>query len=240
MIGEARYIVDAGDATACEFAVAVANDWQGIGLARILLTRLADHVASSVIRRMSGDTIAAWLRGNALRAVQRLRNSTCNDTIGDAIKNLFFQPALTAAPRRNRLKSRLMRRLPAQKSQSQPLSRKCPIVAYERESSTKQRGTEPCLGLTQSFSICTLFSHQKASRYPSVFSSPVAGTNPHDIAEDSRKMALVGKAAVKRDLADRSIAVGEKVFGNFDSAKYEPAMRCDPDRLAERPPKVRH
>jgi acetyltransferase len=58
MIGEAQYIVDAGDAGACEFAVAVADDWQGMGLARRLLTRLADHAASSGIRRMSGDTIA--------------------------------------------------------------------------------------------------------------------------------------------------------------------------------------
>jgi acetyltransferase len=58
MIGEARYVVEAGDAAACEFAVAVADAWQGMGLARILLTRLADHAASSGIRRMSGDTIA--------------------------------------------------------------------------------------------------------------------------------------------------------------------------------------
>jgi acetyltransferase len=58
-IGEARYIVDAaGDAAACEFAIVVADDWQDMGLARILLTRLADHAASSGIRRMSGDTIA--------------------------------------------------------------------------------------------------------------------------------------------------------------------------------------
>jgi acetyltransferase len=59
MVGEARYIVDAGDAAACEFAVAVADAWQGMGLARILLTRLADHAAASGIRHMSGDTVAS-------------------------------------------------------------------------------------------------------------------------------------------------------------------------------------
>jgi hypothetical protein len=32
-------------------------------------------------------------------------------------------------------------------------------------------------------------------------------------------MALVGKAAIKRDLTDCSSAVAEKTFGNFDSAK---------------------
>jgi GNAT superfamily N-acetyltransferase len=58
MIAEARYVVDAGDAAACEFAVAVAANWQRMGLARILLTRLLDHAASCGIRRMSGDTIA--------------------------------------------------------------------------------------------------------------------------------------------------------------------------------------
>jgi acetyltransferase len=59
MVGEARYVVDTGDAAACEFAVAVADAWRGMGLARILLTRLADHAALCGIRRMSGDTIAA-------------------------------------------------------------------------------------------------------------------------------------------------------------------------------------
>jgi acetyltransferase len=58
MVGEARYVVDAGDAAACEFAVAVADAWHGMGLARILLTRLVDHAAACGIRRMSGDTVA--------------------------------------------------------------------------------------------------------------------------------------------------------------------------------------
>ncbi len=54
MIGSARYIIDAGDA-ACE-GIDVADRLQGMGLAPILLTRLADHAASSSIRCMSGDT----------------------------------------------------------------------------------------------------------------------------------------------------------------------------------------
>jgi RimJ/RimL family protein N-acetyltransferase len=58
MIGEARYIVDAGDAAACEFAVAVAADWQGTGLGRALLTRLIDHAASAGIHRIAADAIA--------------------------------------------------------------------------------------------------------------------------------------------------------------------------------------
>ena len=58
MIGEARYILDEGDATACEFAVAVADDRRGVGFGRILLERLVGHAALSGIRRMSGDTIS--------------------------------------------------------------------------------------------------------------------------------------------------------------------------------------
>lgn len=58
MVGEVCYIVDESDATACEFAVAVADDWQGMGLACTLLARLADHAAYSGIRRMSADTLA--------------------------------------------------------------------------------------------------------------------------------------------------------------------------------------
>jgi len=54
MIGEARYIVDA-----CEFAIAVADDAQGIGLASTLLGRLVDHAAASGINRISADTLSA-------------------------------------------------------------------------------------------------------------------------------------------------------------------------------------
>jgi acetyltransferase len=58
MIGEARYVVDEGGGAACEFAVAVADAWQGMGLARTLLQRLANHAATSGIHRMVGDTVS--------------------------------------------------------------------------------------------------------------------------------------------------------------------------------------
>ena len=59
MIGEARYIVDACDSTACEFAIAIADVWQVHGLARILLDRLERQAAASGIRRMVADTLRA-------------------------------------------------------------------------------------------------------------------------------------------------------------------------------------
>jgi len=48
MIGEARYVVDAADPATCEFAIAVADDWQARGIARALLGRLERQAAASV------------------------------------------------------------------------------------------------------------------------------------------------------------------------------------------------
>lgn len=59
MIGEVRYIVDESDVATCEFAIAVADDWQGFGLAHALLGRLAEHAASSGIGRMRSDTVSS-------------------------------------------------------------------------------------------------------------------------------------------------------------------------------------
>ena len=57
MIGEARYVVDARDPATCEFAIAVADDWQARGIARALLDRLERQAAASGIRRMVADTL---------------------------------------------------------------------------------------------------------------------------------------------------------------------------------------
>jgi acetyltransferase len=57
MIGEARYVVDGADAQSCEFAIAVADDWQAKGVARALLDRLERQAAASGIRRMFAETL---------------------------------------------------------------------------------------------------------------------------------------------------------------------------------------
>jgi acetyltransferase len=57
MIGEARYVLDARDPTTCEFAVAVADNWQASGIARALLDRLEHQAALSGIRSMVADTL---------------------------------------------------------------------------------------------------------------------------------------------------------------------------------------
>jgi acetyltransferase len=57
MIGEVRYVVDASDPAMCEFAIAIADDWQSHGIARTLLERLEHQAAASGIRRMVADTL---------------------------------------------------------------------------------------------------------------------------------------------------------------------------------------
>jgi GNAT superfamily N-acetyltransferase len=66
-VAEARYAV--GDDGEREFALAVADDWQGQGLGRELLRRLVTHAAARGVRHLFGDV----LRDNApmLRLAQQ-------------------------------------------------------------------------------------------------------------------------------------------------------------------------
>jgi acetyltransferase len=57
MIGEARYVVDEHDPAICEFALAVADEWQANGVGRALLQRLERQAAASGIRRMVADAL---------------------------------------------------------------------------------------------------------------------------------------------------------------------------------------
>ena len=59
MVGEARYILGTDDAGSAEFAVAVADGWQGLGLARALLARLSGHAAAAGVRHLVADTLAS-------------------------------------------------------------------------------------------------------------------------------------------------------------------------------------
>src|SRR5262245_9848287 len=57
VVGEARYIIEPGEATVAEFALAVARGWQRIGLARALLGRLIAQAQRAGIRDLVGDTL---------------------------------------------------------------------------------------------------------------------------------------------------------------------------------------
>jgi acetyltransferase len=60
-IGVARYTT-LPDQETCEFAIVVADDWQGKGLARQLLSRLADVARARGLRTMMGVTLRENLR----------------------------------------------------------------------------------------------------------------------------------------------------------------------------------
>jgi acetyltransferase len=59
MIGEARYVVDPVDAASCELAIAVADEWQGRGIARLLLAELERQATAAGIRHITADTLMA-------------------------------------------------------------------------------------------------------------------------------------------------------------------------------------
>jgi acetyltransferase len=58
LVGDARYVVSDDDPLAAEFAIAVADDWQRLGLGRRLLQRLAAHAGRAGLRRLDGSVLA--------------------------------------------------------------------------------------------------------------------------------------------------------------------------------------
>ncbi|HLX22705.1 MAG TPA: GNAT family N-acetyltransferase [Usitatibacter sp.] len=61
MIAGARYVASEGD-TACEFAIVVADDWQGRGLGRVMMRKLIEAAKATPFATMVGY-VAAGNRG---------------------------------------------------------------------------------------------------------------------------------------------------------------------------------
>jgi acetyltransferase len=57
-IGEARYVVSP-DGKSAEFAVSIADDWQGRGLGTLLLCRLIKSARKAGVQRITGETLAS-------------------------------------------------------------------------------------------------------------------------------------------------------------------------------------
>ncbi|MES1162025.1 MAG: GNAT family N-acetyltransferase [Rhizobacter sp.] len=80
IVADARYVLRADSADA-EFAIAVADGWQGAGLGRALLTRLAAHAREQGVRRLFGDVL--W--GNpSMLALVRSMGAQLSRNPGDA------------------------------------------------------------------------------------------------------------------------------------------------------------
>jgi len=58
VIAEARY-ARLGDGSSAELAISVAEPWQGLGLARLLLAKLMCRAAAAGIERLVGETLAS-------------------------------------------------------------------------------------------------------------------------------------------------------------------------------------
>jgi acetyltransferase len=61
VIAEARYVLQAGG-SAAEFAISVAQPWQGKGLARLMLGKLACRAAAAGVERFVGETLATNIK----------------------------------------------------------------------------------------------------------------------------------------------------------------------------------
>lgn len=59
IVADARYVRASGHGRCdeAEFAIAVADDWQGVGLGRELMQRLARHAARRGVQRLVGDVL---------------------------------------------------------------------------------------------------------------------------------------------------------------------------------------
>ncbi len=100
IVGEGRYAAD-GDGEAAEFAIAVADGWQGKGIGRLLVSRLERHAAAEGIRRLHGET----LLDN--RAMQRLaRNAGFSAWHDPHVPGVLrFEKVVNPSPREPRTRS---------------------------------------------------------------------------------------------------------------------------------------
>lgn len=94
IVADARY-VRRDDSADAEFAIAVADDWQGAGLGRALLTRLATHARAHGVQRLFGDVL--W--GNpAMLALVRSLGARLRRNPGDAtVVRVEFDLCMKAA-----------------------------------------------------------------------------------------------------------------------------------------------
>jgi acetyltransferase len=97
MIGEARYVVDDRDPATCEFAIAVADDWQTYGVARVLIDRLEHQAAATGIQRMVADTLFA--NGPMIRLAARTGYAARANREDAALARLEKSLSPSGAPR---------------------------------------------------------------------------------------------------------------------------------------------
>jgi RimJ/RimL family protein N-acetyltransferase len=97
-VGVARYVRDKTDPRAAEIAITIADDWQGRGLGRELLTRLSRRARQEGIRRFTALVAAD---NAAMIALLRTAGGTLADGGSDTVEfEIVLAPAGSARPRR--------------------------------------------------------------------------------------------------------------------------------------------
>ena len=81
LVADARYVIDPHDPAGAEFALAVADDWQRLGLARRLLQRLTRYAAQQGVRRLHGSVMAG---NEPMLALMRYMGASLRRDPGDA------------------------------------------------------------------------------------------------------------------------------------------------------------
>lgn len=97
VIAEARY-VRAADMTSAEFAVSVADAWQGKGLASLMLAKLACRAAAQGITRLTGETLAGNARMLHLARKAGFTIRPSQDVRGLMLLEKVLQPSRTLSP----------------------------------------------------------------------------------------------------------------------------------------------
>jgi RimJ/RimL family protein N-acetyltransferase len=98
VVAEARYVRNADDPSVAEFAVSVADQWQGKGLASNLLAKLLCRASTDGVERMTGETLATNDRmlHLARKAGFTIKRST--EVRGVMLLEKSVQPAKPASP----------------------------------------------------------------------------------------------------------------------------------------------
>jgi GNAT superfamily N-acetyltransferase len=99
IVAEARYVL-LSDCCDVEFAIAVADDWQGIGLGAILLRLLGDHARLSGNGRLVGDLLANNLPMRAL--VRKLGGRIASHPEAANLRRAIFDTVDLSIPTRFR------------------------------------------------------------------------------------------------------------------------------------------
>lgn len=91
VVGEARYVRSA-DGISAEFAVSIAGEWQGMGLASTMLAKLGCRAATAGVQRMVGETLASNTAMLSLAAKAGFAISPSPDIAGLMLLEKAVQP----------------------------------------------------------------------------------------------------------------------------------------------------